>query len=121
VSNLPLQFARFSASVFKGSPAHVSSLAGPTTTGRYPASYATATDGGPIQLPWVSCRLSATGIGFLDILSRRGIPPLLRSAYQTKGPDPDGVSTFRTLDARPDWVPSLPRDHTVLIWPVVPA
>ena len=38
-----------------------------------------------------------------------------------KSPDPDGVSTFRTLDTRPDWVPSLPRDHAVLIWPVVPA
>jgi hypothetical protein len=58
--------------------------------GRYPASYATATDGGSIQLPWVSYRLSATGIGFLDILSRQGIPPLLRSAYRTDGPDPTG-------------------------------
>jgi hypothetical protein len=72
-------------------------------------------------LPWVSCRLSATGIGFLDILSRRGIPPLLRSAYRAEGPDLDGVSTFRTLDTQPDWVPSLPRDHAVLIRPVVPA
>ncbi len=31
-----------SASVFKGSPAHVSSLSGPATAGRYPAGYATS-------------------------------------------------------------------------------
>ena len=31
----------------------------------------------------VSCCLSATGISFMGILSRPGIPPLLRSAYHT--------------------------------------
>ena len=31
----------------------------------------------------VSCCLSAAGICFLGILSRPGIPPLLRSAYRT--------------------------------------
>ena len=39
----------------------------------------------------VSCRLSATGICFLGILSRPGIPPLSRSAYRTasrrRGPE----------------------------------
>ena len=38
-----------------------------------------------------SRRLSAAGIGFLGILSRPGIPPLLRSAYHTarrrRGPE----------------------------------
>ena len=32
--------------------------------------------------PWASCRLSATGIRFLGILSRQGIPLSSRSAYQ---------------------------------------
>ena len=38
----------------------------------------------------VSRCLSAAGIRFLGILSRRGIPPLLRSAYRTarrRGPE----------------------------------
>ena len=37
----------------------------------------------------VSCRLSATGICFLGILSRPGIPPLSRSAYRAdqRGPE----------------------------------
>jgi hypothetical protein len=32
--------------------------------------------------------------------------------------DPDGVSTFRASESRPDWVPSLPRDPAVLSRPV---
>jgi hypothetical protein len=39
----------------------------------------------------VSCCLSAAGLRFLGILSRPGIPPLLRSAYRTarrrRGPE----------------------------------
>ena len=38
----------------------------------------------------VSCCLSAAGIRFLGILSRLGIPPLLRSAYRAtrlRGPE----------------------------------
>jgi hypothetical protein len=39
----------------------------------------------------VSCCLSATGIRFVGILSRPGIPPLLRSAYHAtprrRGPE----------------------------------
>ena len=51
----------------------------------------------------VSCCLSATGICFLGILSRPGIPPLLRSAYRAArdGADPSGVSMFRTRETRP--------------------
>jgi hypothetical protein len=51
----------------------------------------------------VSCRLSAAGIRFLGILSRPGIPPLLRSAYRAAddGTDPSGVSVFRTRETRP--------------------
>jgi hypothetical protein len=52
----------------------------------------------------VSCCLSAAGIRFLGILSRPGIPPLLRSAYRTatiSGADPSGFSMFRTRETRP--------------------
>ena len=43
--------------------------------------------------------------------SRRGVGPSLRSAYRTRAsrPDPDGVTTFRTHELRPGWVPPLPR------------
>ena len=44
--------------------------------------------------------------------SRRGVGPSLRSAYRTRPkarPDPDGVTTFRTHELRPGWVPSKPR------------
>jgi hypothetical protein len=49
-----------------------------------------------------SCCLSAAGIRFLGILSRPGIPPLLRSAYRPPpgGADPSGVSMFRTRETR---------------------
>ncbi len=51
----------------------------------------------------VSRCLSAAGIRFLGILSRPGLPPLLRSAYRTAtgGADPSGVSMFRTRETRP--------------------
>ena len=49
----------------------------------------------------VSRCLSATGVRFLGILSRPGIPPLLRSAYRAAGgADPSGVSMFRTRETR---------------------
>ena len=69
---------------------------------RYPASYAAPRrEAGCNAL--VSCRLSAAGIRFLGILSRPGIPPLLRSAYRAadSGTDPSGVSVFRTRETRP--------------------
>jgi hypothetical protein len=50
----------------------------------------------------VSCCLSAAGLRFLGILSRPGIPPLLRSAYRAiSGADPSGFSMFRTRETRP--------------------
>jgi hypothetical protein len=50
----------------------------------------------------VSRCLSAAGIRFLGILSRPGIPPLLRSAYRAaSGADPSRVSMFRTRETRP--------------------
>ena len=51
------------------------------------------------MLVLVSRCLPAAGIRFPAILSRQGIPPLLRSAYRhPKVPDHDGVSTFRTRE-----------------------
>jgi len=71
----------------------------------------------------VSCCLSAAGIRFLGILSRPGIPPLLRSAYRAaSGADPSRVSMFRTRETRPGpgalytpgtAVPARPRVHPV--------
>jgi len=53
------------------------------------------------QTALVSRCLSAAGIGFLGILTRPGIPPLLRSAYRTaSSADPSGVSMFRTRETR---------------------
>ena len=50
----------------------------------------------------VSRRLSAAGLRFLGILSRPGIPPLLRSSYRAADDaDPSGVSMFRTRVTRP--------------------
>jgi hypothetical protein len=52
----------------------------------------------------VSRCLSAAGIRFMSILSRPGIPPLLRSAYRAADDDTDpnvGVSVFRTRETRP--------------------
>jgi hypothetical protein len=72
--------------------------------------------GAALTLP-VSCRLSPTGIRFLDIL----FPPE-DSALLTVGlpdrpqtsPDSVGVSVFRTHETRPGWVPSLLRGGGVL-------
>ena len=67
--------------MFKGSPAHVSALSGPATrAGIRPVIRGGRRRGRHIAA--VSCRLSATGIRFLGILSRRGIPLPSRSAYQ---------------------------------------
>jgi hypothetical protein len=67
---------------------------------RYPASYTKAPAGEPV-LPLPSCCLSAAGVCFLGILSRQGLPPLLRSAYRAMiSADPGGVYTFRTRESR---------------------
>lgn len=62
--------------------------------------------------PGVSCRLSATGIGFLGILgpAQHRLPS--RVAYHAArldGADPAGVSTFHLREIRPGWVPPLLR------------
>ena len=59
--------------------------------------------GEPGRTARISRCLSAAGIRFLGILSRPGLPPLLRSAYRAAGggADPSGVSMFRTCETRP--------------------
>ncbi len=51
--------------------------------------------------------------------SRPGTGPSLRSADRARParPDPDGVSTFRTSEIRPGWVPPLPRGRRCSSWP----
>ena len=58
----------------------------------------------------VSCCLSATGIRFSVILFPPGSWALLTVGLpDPSGPDPDGVTTFRTHELRPGWAPSVPR------------
>jgi hypothetical protein len=90
---------------------------GPSHQGWYPASYPRRSTEGP------TCRR-----GFLPPFGHRhsllGHPvPPRNSAPLTVGLpgvhlDPGGVSTFRTSESRPDWVPSLPRGPAVLSRPV---
>ena len=75
------RFASRSASVFTGSPAHVSTLSGPAArAGIRPVPRDDRLEWQPVRRE--SRRLSAAGIRFLGILSRRWIPPLSRSAYR---------------------------------------
>ena len=72
----------------------------------------------PGTQPRFSRCLSAAGIRFLGILfPPAGFrPPHGRPTRQRL--DPGGVSTLRTSESRPDWVPSLPRGPAVLTRPV---
>jgi hypothetical protein len=56
--------------------------------------------GEPGRRRWFPAAFSAVGIRFMGILSRPGIPPLLRSAYRAadNGTDPSRVSVFRTRE-----------------------
>src|SRR5438876_924511 len=67
----------------------------------------------------VSCRLSAAGFRFLVILCPPGRSASLTvsppATATTTGPDPGGVSTFRTLKLRPGWAPSIARGQVVLV------
>lgn len=57
------------------------------------------------------------------ILPPPGLPPLLRSAYrQAAGCRPRTArdTTFRTLEMRPGWAPSLPRDRRCSHGPLTP-
>jgi hypothetical protein len=98
--------------VFKGSPAHVSTLARPAPGG-YPASYTRRPAEEPATSPRFPVAFSATGIRFLGILAGQGVTPLLRSAYQPAR-SCDGWTLTRfpcSTRVRYDWgwLSSLPR------------
>jgi len=69
-------------------------------------------------MPCFSRCLSAAGVRFLGILSRQGIPPLLRSAYRAAATGGGRTLTRFTCSARVrhSWgrVPSLPRGRRCL-------
>ena len=102
------RFASRSASVFTSSPAHVSSLSGPTVrpaSGRFPATAA-----------WSGSLLSRVPLpfGHRHLLLGHPVPPrdsapLTIGLPGLLGPDPDGVSTFRACETRPGWAPPTPR------------
>ena len=102
------RFQKLSASVFKGSPAHVSALSGPAArTGirpvphdhrleqrhvwRVPVAFRP-----PASASWASC-------------PAEGFRPSYDRPTGPDGPDPDGVSTFHAYEIRPGWAPPIPR------------
>ncbi len=103
--------------MFKGSPAHVSALSGPATRAAIrPVIRGGRRRGRPCRRGFLS------PFGYRHSLLGHPVPPR-NSAPLTVGLpgthlDPDGVSTFRTSESRPDWVPSLPRGPAVLSRPV---
>ena len=107
---LALRFGRLDQhQSFKGSPAHVSALSGPATrAGIRPVIPRRPTEG-PTMSPRFPVAFRPPAFASWASCSRRGIPPPSRSAYQARRLDPDGVSTFRTCETRPEWAPSLPR------------
>ena len=67
----------------------------------------------------VSCCLPATGIclpGHPVPARELGLPHGRLTGHHT-APDPDGVSTFHTLEIRPGWVPPLSRGRRCPPWP----
>ena len=109
VSNLPLRFIRPSASAFKGSPAHVSTLFESGRTSRHPAGF-------PRRPPGAAATLSRvpSPFGHRHPLLGHPVPPrdsapLTIGLPDRLGPDPDGVSTFHAHETRPEWVPPIPR------------
>src|SRR4051812_47434604 len=66
-----------------GRPAHVSSLSGPATSGRYAASYTSPTaSGGFGHLSSLSCVLSAAAVRFLASCPATELKPSLQSVYR---------------------------------------
>jgi hypothetical protein len=97
--------------VFTGSPAHVSALSGPTArsaSGRLPRS---CPPGAAASSPRVPVAFRRAGIRLLGIRSRRGIAPLLRSAYRAlQQPGPRrGFHVPRIRDTTGVGVPLTPR------------
>lgn len=66
--------------------------------------------------PPISCFLSATGIRFLGLpvpAEELSFPRSRPTGH--RDPDSNGISTFRTSETRPGWVPSLSRGGGVLL------
>lgn len=82
---------------------------GPGHQDRYPASYPHQPSGARPSAA-VSCRLSAHRRSLLEHpVPARTSAPLTVGLPGIEPLDPDGVSTFRTSETRPGWVPSIPR------------
>ena len=113
VSNLSFGSGAQGPLRFTGSPVHV----GASFEARAPgpvSSQLSSNDGleEPFKIVLVSCRLSPTGIRFLDILFPPENSALLTvglPGHHQGGPDSVGVPVFRTCETRPGWVPSLLR------------
>ena len=93
----------------RGSPDHVSSLSRPTTRVRVRPVIHDHQQEGADRLVVVSRRLSAAGVRFLGILFPSRSSAFLTVGLPARRLDPDGVSTFRTLNIRPGWAPSIAR------------
>ena len=114
VSNLPLRFVRPSASVFKGSPAHVSTLSSPAAEAgirpvphddhleQQPPVASPVAFRPPASASWTSCPAE----GFR--------PSYDRPTRTSKSPGPDGVSTFHAHETRPGRAPPIPQASGVL-------
>ena len=76
-------------------------------SGRHPAGSLPRPHGATATRDRSRC-LSATGIRFLGILTRRGFRPSHDRPTRPTGLDPDGVSTFRAHETRPGWAPPNP-------------
>jgi hypothetical protein len=108
-SNLP-SGSDSSSTLSQGSPDPRQRPFGPGHQARYPASYPGPPAEGPAIMSWFpaafrppafACRVILFPPGNWAFLTV-GLPGTLR-------PDPDGVSTFRTSEIRPGWVPPRPR------------
>src|SRR5581483_10792649 len=100
-----------------GSPDRVSTLSSPGTRPDIRPVIRDRQPGGISHHVPVSCCLSTAGIRFSVI----PFPPRdrlsSRSAHRPHGPDPDGVTAFRTPELRPGWVPPITQGQVVLTRP----
>lgn len=97
---------------FTSSPAHVSAPFGAGAPGPVSGQFSPGDQlEEPVTLPGGSCRLSATGIGFLGMLLPPGDSAFVTSGLPatTRRPDPVGVSSFPAPETRPGRVPSVRR------------
>jgi hypothetical protein len=109
-SNLSVGTGVIAYLLFTGSPDHVSTLSGPGTrpvSGRLSKGdqlegLAIGAPGFPLPF---SCRRSL--LGHPVPAKELGVPHGRLTG--PSGPDPDGVTAFRTNEIRPGWVPPIPR------------